>query len=227
MGSGGFVAPTIRRPRPRRPAVRAVPVTVVGGFLGAGKTSLVRHLLTGDHGLRLAVVVNDVGAINIDAALVADTESERIELTNGCSCCSLGPDLARSLHDLAHRPDPPDAIIIEASGVGGPDRDRDGDRREPRSCTRRHPHGGRCVHLLPTPDRSRYRPPASTPARCCPSGGSQQVRHLDPRRCPSSVRPRRCRRPGATRGAGRARCPRPGHRALGGWQGRPPRTRSA
>lgn len=102
------------------PAIGRLPVTVIGGFLGAGKTTLLRILLQTDHGLRLAVVVNDLGAVNIDAALIEHTDGERIELSNGCSCCTLGPDLARSLAELASQPRPPDAIVIEASGVGDP-----------------------------------------------------------------------------------------------------------
>ncbi|MDE0941976.1 MAG: GTP-binding protein [Alphaproteobacteria bacterium] len=97
-----------------------VPVTVLAGFLGAGKTTMLAHLLQGDHGQKLAAVVNDVGALNIDAAMIANRDGDVLELTNGCSCCSLGPELARSLDQLCQRESPPDGIVIEASGVADP-----------------------------------------------------------------------------------------------------------
>ncbi len=113
-------APAEDEPKMQMQRQMQVPVTVVGGFLGAGKTTLLRHLLTSEHGLRLSVVVNDLGEVNIDAQLLASVAAERIDLSNGCSCCTLGPDLARSLLDLAGRLPTPDAIIIESSGVGDP-----------------------------------------------------------------------------------------------------------
>lgn len=113
---------SILQPSPpvSEPTTTRVSVTVIGGFLGAGKTTLLRHLLTSDHGLRLAVVVNDLGEVNIDSELLASVAADRIELSNGCSCCTLGPDLSTALVDLATRSPAPDAIVIEASGVGDP-----------------------------------------------------------------------------------------------------------
>jgi G3E family GTPase len=99
-----------------------LPVTVIGGYLGAGKTTLLNRLLADPQGLRLAVIVNDFGSVNIDAALIANRQGDTISLTNGCVCCSIGDNLALALHDFAERPDGPQHIVIEASGVADPAR---------------------------------------------------------------------------------------------------------
>ncbi|MBN8943988.1 MAG: GTP-binding protein [Rhizobiales bacterium] len=98
----------------------AVPVLLVTGFLGAGKTTLINHLLTSADGRRLAAVVNDFGAINIDAELVAGAADGVVSLANGCICCSLQGDLLRTLSRLLRRDPPPDGIVIETSGVSDP-----------------------------------------------------------------------------------------------------------
>ena len=67
--------------------LKRVPVTVVGGYLGAGKTTLINRLLADDHGLRIAVLVNDFGKINVDADLSANHDGQTLALTNGCVCC--------------------------------------------------------------------------------------------------------------------------------------------
>jgi G3E family GTPase len=99
-----------------------IPVTVIGGYLGSGKTTLLNALLRGAHGLRLAVLVNDFGSINIDAELIAAHDGDTISLANGCICCSLRDNLGAAFYALAARPDPPDHVVIEASGVADPQR---------------------------------------------------------------------------------------------------------
>lgn len=99
-----------------------IPVTVIGGYLGSGKTTLLNALLRGDHGRRLAVLVNDFGSINIDADLIIAHGGDTISLANGCICCSLQDNLGAALYGLATRPDPPDQVVIEASGVADPSR---------------------------------------------------------------------------------------------------------
>jgi G3E family GTPase len=104
---------------PRPPAPR--PVTIISGFLGAGKTTLLNRILHADHGLKVAVLVNDFGAINIDSALIVDIEGEDlISLENGCVCCTIRGDLLDSILALFARPDPPEYFVIEASGVSYP-----------------------------------------------------------------------------------------------------------
>ena len=95
------------------------PVTVVGGFLGAGKTTLLNRLLAGARG-RYAVLVNDFGAVNVDAGLIAAHEGETLRLTNGCICCSLADGFLDSLLRVLGEKVPFDHIVIEASGVGDP-----------------------------------------------------------------------------------------------------------
>lgn len=96
------------------------PFTVIGGYLGAGKTTLLNHLLTEAQGLRAAVLVNDFGEINIDAALVAAHDGDTISLANGCMCCSLTNGFAQAINTVLAHGDRLDAIVVEASGVAEP-----------------------------------------------------------------------------------------------------------
>ncbi|MCE8006960.1 CobW family GTP-binding protein [Aestuariivita sp.] len=97
-----------------------LPVTVIAGYLGAGKTTLINRLLAENHGLRLMVIVNDFGAINIDADLLNSHTDDTIALTNGCICCTMGDDLHRALDTALDRRPRPDHLIIEASGIADP-----------------------------------------------------------------------------------------------------------
>jgi G3E family GTPase len=103
-----------------RPDQAAIPVTVIGGFLGAGKTTLLNYILSENHGVRAAVLVNDFGAINIDAKLVVGVEGETVNLANGCVCCSIRDDLVTACLGLLQQSPPPDILIIETSGVSDP-----------------------------------------------------------------------------------------------------------
>ena len=98
-----------------------VPVTLLTDFLGAGKTTLLNRILNGQHGLRVGVLVNDFGAINIDAELVEGVEENTINLANGCVCCEIRDDLVKSIEQLLTRAEAIDYMILEASGVADPE----------------------------------------------------------------------------------------------------------
>ena len=97
-----------------------VPVTVLTGFLGAGKTTLVNRILTENHGKRIAVVENEYNELSIDRVLVVSEAEEIIEMNNGCLCCLVRGDLIHALRELLQRRDKFDYILIETSGLTDP-----------------------------------------------------------------------------------------------------------
>lgn len=96
---------------------KPIPVTVLTGFLGAGKTTMLRRILSEPSGRKYGVLVNDFGEINIDAALIVESDTDRISLSNGCVCCSIQNELADAVSALVESRPELDGIIIEASGV--------------------------------------------------------------------------------------------------------------
>ena len=105
---------------------RKIPATVVTGFLGAGKTSLIQHLLRTANGRRLALIINEFGEVGVDGEILkscgidACPDENIVELANGCLCCTVADDFLPTIEALLDRPLPPDHIVIETSGLALP-----------------------------------------------------------------------------------------------------------
>jgi len=106
--------------------MKRIPATVITGFLGAGKTSLLRHLVTRANGTRIALVINEFGEMGVDreillgCAVEGCRDEDVIELANGCICCTVADDFLPTIETLLARPQPPDHIVIETSGLALP-----------------------------------------------------------------------------------------------------------
>ena len=103
-----------------------IPATVVTGFLGAGKTTLIRHLLENANGKRIALIINEFGDIGVDGEVLKGCgeetcrEEDIVELANGCICCTVADDFIPVIKKLIERDDAPDHIVIETSGLALP-----------------------------------------------------------------------------------------------------------
>lgn len=97
-----------------------IPVTIITGFLGSGKTTLLNHLLGEPHGLRIAVLINEFGDVDIDGSLVVSADRDMLELSNGCICCSLNDGLIAAVERLLAREAVFDAVVIETTGIADP-----------------------------------------------------------------------------------------------------------
>jgi G3E family GTPase len=108
---------SLTSPLPSKPRL---PVTVITGFLGSGKSTLVKHILTNQQGLRTAVIVNELGDIGIDGELIVSRDGDMVELENGCICCSLNSDFLDTIFRILDRGRSVDYLVVETTGVADP-----------------------------------------------------------------------------------------------------------
>src|SRR5262249_25123701 len=108
------------RPPPEPSSEARLPVTVITGFLGSGKTTLIKHILTNQHGLCTAVIVNELSEIGIDSDLIVSASDNMVELENGCICCSINNDFLDAIFRILNRDRRVDYLVVETSGVSDP-----------------------------------------------------------------------------------------------------------
>ena len=99
---------------------RGMPVTIITGFLGSGKTTLLNHILNHCQDLKVAVLVNEFGDINIDSQLLVSVDSDMVQLSNGCICCTINDDLVEAVYNVLERDEKVDHLVVETTGVADP-----------------------------------------------------------------------------------------------------------
>ena len=108
------------RSPPQAPAEARLPVTVITGFLGSGKTTLIKHILANQQGLRTGIIVNELSELGIDGELIVSADGDMVELENGCICCSINNDFLDAIFRVLNREHRLDYLIVETSGVSDP-----------------------------------------------------------------------------------------------------------
>ncbi|MGI0488895.1 CobW family GTP-binding protein [Pantanalinema rosaneae CENA516] len=99
---------------------RITPVTIITGFLGSGKTTLLNHILNNRQGLKIAVIVNEFGDIDIDSQLLVSVDENMVQLGNGCICCTINQSLVDTVYEMVDRHDSVDYIVVETTGIADP-----------------------------------------------------------------------------------------------------------
>lgn len=99
---------------------RIIPVTIITGFLGSGKTTLLNHILNNRHGLKIAVIVNEFGDIDIDSQLLISVDENMVQLGNGCICCTINQSLVDTVYEMVDRHESVDYIVVETTGIADP-----------------------------------------------------------------------------------------------------------